>query len=98
MINRILCPLESLPKRITRGELAERMFEGETYDMALPQQWVNHVLEHLPEARSPEWGSFYFGFVWLYDEQAKHCGRPAPLFREAREMLDKYNEIAGTLF
>jgi hypothetical protein len=56
--------------------------EDETYDTALPQDWVDHVI--LTTKLNP-----FSHFVWLYDEKAHLFGRPFPLDGIGIEILAK---------
>lgn len=64
---------------MTRGEAAEARYSGMTYDCALPQSWVDYCYALGRDPRGH--------FVWLYDEAAGLCGRPAPITPDGDEML-----------
>ena len=76
-------------RKINKGELAEELYEGQTFDYALPDGWVRQYEYDF---------EFQFGvrligaFVWLYDEQAPVFGRPAPLFQGAETWLEIINQ------
>ena len=56
--------------------MKEMGLENETFDYALPQNWVNAVYDVIgSDLKNSITGSF----VWLYDESAKMFGRPASL-------------------
>lgn len=56
----------------TKKDLAEICLEkGSTYDITLPQMWVDKQQEQNPDFEI----SFY---VWLY-EKGNHCGKPVHL-------------------
>lgn len=55
----------------TIGEAAIARYEGQTYDHALPQGWVDACCERGLDPRGH--------FVWLYDD---YVGRPAPVTEE----------------
>jgi len=55
----------------TVGEAASARYEGQTYDHALPQGWVDACCERGLDPRGH--------FVWLYDD---YVGRPAPVTEE----------------
>jgi hypothetical protein len=65
-------------RRITKGQIAEQVYGGLTYDCSLPQPWVN-------EHEIGEEG--ILGIVWLYDESAGGSGRPAPITLEGLRAL-----------
>ena len=59
----------------TKGELAEKVLpKGTSFDFALPQPWVDAVLELGIDPRS--------SYVWLYDDATPIFGRPFNLFGE----------------
>ena len=66
--------LSELPAGTTTGELAERFYAGQTFDYALPQQWVNRLSSQGIDVRGQ--------VVWGYAE-GDHFGAPWPLTREA---------------
>lgn len=70
---------------ITKGELAEQLYPGQTWDGALPQPWVDQHWAAFEAATGIE--NFCGGFIWLYDDRAPLFGRPAPLHTEAAEWL-----------
>lgn len=72
-----------LPEGTTKGELAERLYPGVTFDTALPQPWVNECQALGFDPRPGFVWGFPAGLIW---------GTPLPLTAEAwknapREML-----------
>jgi hypothetical protein len=75
-------------RRMTKLELAEKLLADKTYDLALPQPWVDDVADLLKRRGSIwEYRDITYGFVWLYDKEAGMCGRPFPLTYQARRIL-----------
>jgi len=71
-----------------KAALMEMTGKGrETYDYALPQPWVDEWCKKL-KAQGVTYDDLIFGFVWLYDEEAKTFGRPFPLTNRARFILE----------
>ncbi len=69
--------------RITKGELAELVYPNTTYDLALPQQWVDWAWKHDVDPRGQ--------CVTLYEDGYTY-GRIAPLTQEMEEQLF-YNSL-----
>jgi hypothetical protein len=66
-------------KHLSKGELADQLLPNETYDTALPQQWVNGCLERGFDPRPH--------IVWLYKEPYTVFGTPFALTVEAHTAL-----------
>ncbi len=65
---------------ITKGELAKQVYGDATYDIALPQQWLDDAVEEL----GVDYHVFLSGVVWLYPnpdspKSGTILGLPAPL-------------------
>ena len=69
----------------TKGQAAERLYLGLTFDYALPQQWVDEMrlmgFEPVPCV------------VWGYGPGDGLTGRPWPLTRHAAEWLQSPAEV-----
>lgn len=83
-------------RHISRGELAAELYPETTFDLALPQPWVNRHAAAFSEAvRIPCPGGetvgadLPCGFVWIYP-QGSIFGEPAPLFKEAGDWLQMH--------
>lgn len=48
------------------------------YDTALPQHWVDAIVEHTKEITGTSKGIYPYGFVWCYDK-SEIFGEPVPL-------------------
>lgn len=72
---------------MTKQEAVKQQgLEHETFDYALPQNWVDEVSKHLPEHLKNQ---IVNNFVWLYDDYsaARIFGRPASLSPGGNEIL-----------
>lgn len=82
----ILPSIHDLPRLITVRELADRVYEGLTYDTALPQPWVDRYV-HEFDVRGK--------VVWGYGKGFNAFGYPFPLTKEAADFLrEKVGEQA----
>lgn len=73
---------------MNKGDLidADEYLAANTFDTALPQEWVDDVYAKTGVYPAPI-------FVWVYDQQARYWGRPYPLTDEARALLARYEEV-----
>jgi hypothetical protein len=75
----MLQQIDELETGITKGELAKQVYGDATYDIAVPQPWLDSVVEQL----KVDYHVFLSGVVWLYpDMPSTHSpllGLPAPL-------------------
>lgn len=70
---------------MTKAELVKALgIDKESFDYALPQDWVDEVAKCLPGQMR---GQIVPNFVWLYDEKAEIFGRPCSLSFEGNEIL-----------
>jgi hypothetical protein len=70
---------------MTKADVVKKMgLDKETFDYALPQDWVNEVRKHLPEELKE---MIVPNFVWLYDEKARMSGRPCSLSFTGNKIL-----------
>jgi len=76
--------------RTTRGAIAEKLYQGQVFDYALPQGWVDKYQPRYP------YGNIAGGFVWLYPSGSTF-GMPAPLFQEAFDWLAETYDYAPNL-
>ena len=58
----MLKQIDQLERGITKGALAAQVYSGATYDVAIPQQWLDKAVEQL----GVEYSLFLSGVVWLY--------------------------------
>lgn len=70
--------LASLPRRTTKGDLIARVDPQVAYDIALPQDWVNHITNLGFDPLGQVVWAYPHGYVW---------GLPMPLTEEARTAL-----------
>lgn len=58
--------VSELPSGKSKGRLAEDLYGGQTYDCALPQSWVDGMVDALGLP-----ADYYLAgqFVWLYAEE-----------------------------
>ena len=76
---KILPTLANLPSHTTKGDLIDLLNPQVPYDVALPQDWVNHITDRGFDPRGQ--------VVWSYP-----FGLPMPLTQEARSALIGLNE------
>jgi hypothetical protein len=74
-------PYENEAELSTTGDVAKALYDGTTYDHALPQGWVDWCRRRGIEARGR--------FVWGYPSGAGLAGMPLPLTVEAMIDLGK---------
>jgi len=86
--------------RVTKSEAAEKL-GLKTYDTALPQPWLDSVVEKLRQyqehAETPEtslYDQILSSFVWCYDGSL--LGYPRPLTTQAHTLLVKLDKIGHT--
>ena len=75
---KILPTLSSLPTWTTKGDLIDLLNPQVPYDVALPQDWVNHITDRGFDPRGQ--------VVWSYPKGTVF-GLPMPLTEEARSAL-----------
>ena len=80
---KVLPTLASLPTWTTKGDLIARVAPQVTYDVALPQGWVNHITDRGFDPRGQ--------VVWSYPKGTVF-GLPMPLTQEARSALIGLNQ------
>ncbi len=79
--------MKEIPASMTKEQAFRIAIAGRTYDSfdyALPQQWVDKAAnktESDPSRLAEQ-------FVWLYDDQAPTLGRPFPVTKWGRELLE----------
>ncbi len=76
--------MSKLPAGTTKGDLCQMVAPQVTFDVALPQGWVNHVTSQGFDPRGQ--------VVWAYP-QGYVCGMPMPLTTEARAELYRLKEL-----
>ena len=78
-----------LRSNLNKGQLAERL-EMDTYDCALPQQWLDANARKLAVAGgipvSEAYDRLLFGTVWNYPK-GNIFGEPAYLYQELKEVM-----------
>ena len=74
--------VKELAKGTTKGDLANEIYKGMTFDVSVPQDWLNSAVDKL----GCDYGFFLSGVVWLY-EQGSLWGSPAPLTTDHRLLL-----------
>jgi hypothetical protein len=79
---------------MTVGQAAEKVLGTATYDTALPQRWLDHVVAELRGKYAYHQVSCQF--VWAYDDDRARHGRPCALTEEANEILTAINELMGS--
>jgi hypothetical protein len=77
---------------MTIREAAEAVLGDATYDAALPQDWVDAVVEKTGHS----YDNVLANFVWAYDEQAPTFGRPCALTGKGNLILTDANFRMGT--
>ncbi len=85
-------------ERLTKEGLVKRRgIEDSSFDYALPQDWLYAVVEwcRLNGYRAWSYHEILWGFVWMYDEQAKVFGRPYPLTYVTHYLLTKLPKHLG---
>lgn len=82
--NNKLPSINDLSDGMTKGELAKQLYSGQTYDVSLPQKWVN-------DFKTKTGFDPVSQVVWLYTDRDS-IGRPAPLTKEAKAAIEKYNK------
>ena len=80
---KILPTLANLPSHTTKGDLIDLLNPQVPYDVALPQDWVNHITKTGFDLRGK--------VVWAYPKGTVF-GMPMPLTEEARSALIGLNE------
>ena len=79
---------------------AAKLLGIKTYDCALPQPWLDAVVDGL-KSEVPEeqdlYGMLLTSIVWSYD-QAKIFGGPHPLTVQAYGLLKKFDDLKGSHF
>ena len=75
---KILPTLSSLPSWTTKGALIDLVDPQVAYDIALPQDWVNHVTSLGFDPRGQVVWAYPHGYIY---------GMPMPLTEEARTAL-----------
>ncbi len=73
---------------ISKGDLAKEVYPDQTFDCALPQQWVNQTVDDLGVKHHDVTSQF----VWLY-KSGDPFGHPAPLTAEAKTLLNRIKQI-----
>lgn len=73
----------------TKGQMAKELYGGYTYDLALPQGWVDKFARITGQ---PSWKVPGF-FVWLYIGGGPITGQPAPLTLDACKWLKSYEDV-----
>ena len=72
-----------------KEQAAQRMYPGVTFDMALPQDWVDMMIDKHDADVRPH-------FVWGYENSMMGC--PLPVTAEGAQMMYRaYNDHACTL-
>lgn len=66
---------------------ADAYLAANTYDPALPQDWVDDVYRLTGVYPAPL-------FVWIYDAEARIFGRPYPLDDYAKDLLTRYQDMS----
>jgi hypothetical protein len=75
---------------VTKGEAAELVLGKETWDAALPEDWVKWVARELVGKFDRH--AICCGLVWAYDRHASLFGRPCALTVQANSVLQALNE------
>lgn len=83
---------------ISKGDAARKMIL-QSYDPALPQQWVDNFVEVIQKdnaklIKEDLYGQVISSFVWCYDNSL--LGFPRPLTRKALDLLTKFDELENT--
>lgn len=65
----------------SKGQMAERLYSGQTFDCSLPQSWIQVATDCAPAGMHVA-----SHFVWLYPNGSL-LGRPAPLTKQGIELL-----------
>ena len=75
--------LSLMPTWTTKGDLIDLLNPQVTFDTALPQDWVNHIISQGFDPRGQVVWAYPKGTVW---------GLPMPLTEEARSALIGLNQ------
>lgn len=79
----------AIPHGTTVGELAAAIYHDITYDISLPQEWLNQVEKST--------GVYLAGsVVWGYPTAFRMFGCPLPLTVEAADLLAEYTGLADS--
>ncbi len=68
----------------SKEDIIKELGITDTFDYALPQEWVNIVRQYLPTELKDQ---IVPSFVWLYDKEAKLFGRPCSISFTGNEIL-----------
>lgn len=83
----------SIYYNITKGELCQLKGLDDldaSYDTALPQDWLDEVVEYCKLNRyTISYHEILYGTVWMYDKEASITGRPYPLTCYTHYMIEK---------
>lgn len=90
--------------RVTKAEAAEQL-GIKTYDVALPEQWLDDVSSNLDEQDKKRgvtppmsnWETLYSSVVWSYDGRS-FMGYPHPLTLRAWALLRRHDQACGSHF
>ena len=69
----------------TKGELASEQLAGETFDCALPQNWIDHMVKVLELEPSVNVAGH---FVWHYPSNNSLFGQPHALTLTGQQWLE----------
>jgi hypothetical protein len=89
---RLLTWNEVLKSNLNKGQLAERC-RLKTYDVALPQQWLDTMSDRLSKSptacltRDQAYDKLLFGTVWNY-QKGDLFGSPFYLYQELKEVME----------
>ncbi len=88
-------------QQMTVAEAARLVLGEQTFDTALPQQWLDGCVDALA-AHGDErpkhviYRGILANFVWAYDRQAPVFGRPCALTHAGNGLLIAINAVTGT--
>jgi len=83
-MNNLPCIVTIMDSSSTKGDWADAIYPGLTYDCALPQDWLNQIASTAPA--SLDYHALLFTIVYAYPP-GNACGLPAALCRETRDYL-----------